>query len=171
MCIENIIEIRSNITESVCRFVEAEALRLKREEEERKARWEREQKLREEETNKWKEEHPNLEKYTYCSYYCRNTFNYEYGGSCKIHFYEWSNINSEPIVFNYYPYFYRFLDECKILLSYDENCELKSVNSVFVTCKPGCKELIIGKTYDELRDKYNNILSLSNVLSSVPEVI
>lgn len=165
-----VIEIRSNITESVIKFEVAEAERKEREEKERKERWEKESKEREEKAAKWKAGHPNMEKYTYCSAYNFETFNYEYGGQCKLYFYEWSDICREPLVFNYYPYLYRFLDECGILLSADDNTKLRSCNTMFVVCKPNSKDLIVARSYNELSEQYEETKKLNEILATVPDV-
>lgn len=164
------IKIRSNINSS---FIEIERLRIEREEREkaeREARWQKEREERERLENEWKETHKNLFKYTYCSYYCKDTFNYQYGGYCKIHFYEWSDVNKEPIVFNHYPELYRFLDECDLWIDEEQNNMIKPIASCYISCKPGSKELIVATTYDGLCQKMSEAKTLADVLSTVPEV-
>ena len=170
---DNIIEIRSNITSSIIRFEALEEERKKREEEERKAKWEREEAERKRIREEWQAKHPNMEKYTYCSQYNFDTFNYEYGGYCKIHFYEWSNINSEPIVFKYYPYLYKFLDDCGIILNVNDNTMIRASSTCFITCVPGKKDLIVDTNYDNFREKFEEAkkaAQLVEILSAVPDV-
>ena len=111
-----------------------------------------------------------MEKYTYCSAYNYDTFNYEYGGMCKLYFYEWSDICREPLVFNYYPYLYRFLDECGILLNADDNAKVRSCNTMYVVCKHNSKDLIIARSYNELREQYEASKKLEEILAPVPDV-
>jgi hypothetical protein len=170
---DNVIEIRNNITSSIIRFEALEEERRKREEEERKARWAREEEERKRIREEWQTKHPNMEKYTYCSAYNFETFNYEYGGYCKIHFYEWSNINSEPIIFNHYPYLYKFLDDCGIILNLNDNTLIRAASMCFITCVPGKKDLIVDTNYDSFREKFEEAkkaTQLVEILSAVPDV-
>jgi hypothetical protein len=104
------------------------------------------------------------------SYYNRETFDYSYGGSCDIHFYEWSDINSCPLKFNKYGWFYKFLDESGLFIEQDVNNNMKSFAHVFVTCKPGCKNLIVCNSYEELRREFHLAENAALVVSAVPEV-
>ena len=170
---DKVIEIRSNITSSVIRFEALEEERKKREEEERKERWAREEAERKRIREEWQAKHPNLEKYTYCSAYNFETFNYEYGGYCKIHFYEWSNINSEPIIFHHYPYLYKFLDDCGIILNINDNTLIRAASTCFITCAPGTKNLIVDTNYDSFREKFEEAkkaAQLVEILAAVPDV-
>lgn len=168
--IENIFEIRSNINSS---FVEIERLTREREEREkaeRDAKWKREQEEREKLVSEWQAAHPNMNKYTYASYYNYSTFNFEFGTFCKIHFYEWSDITREPIMFKYYPQLYDFLDKCGLLLSNDDNNMIKPLASCYISCKPNSKDLLVCTTYEELKRKMHEAENLANVLAPVPEV-
>ena len=170
---DKVIEIRSNITSSVIRFEALEEERKKREEEERKERWAREEAERKRMREEWAAKHPNMEKYTYCSAYNFETFNYEYGGYCKIHFYEWSNIDSEPIFFKYYPYLYKFLDDCGIILNVNDNTLIRAASTCFITCAPGTKNLIVDTNYDSFREKFEEAkkaAQLVDILAAVPDV-
>ena len=170
---DKVIEIRSNITSSVIRFEALEEERKKREEEERKERWAREEAERKRMREEWAAKHPNMEKYTYCSAYNFETFNYEYGGYCKIHFYEWSNIDSEPIFFKYYPYLYKFLDDCGIILNVNDNTLIRAASTCFITCAPGTKNLIVDTNYDSFREKFEEAkkaAQLVEILAAVPDV-
>ena len=163
------IEIRSNITSS---FAEIERKRVEREEREkaeRDAKWEEERKERERKAEEWKQKHPNMHKYTYASHYNYENFNYEYGSYCKIHFYEWSNVDNAPIIFDRYPKLYNFLDECGLFIKEIDNDKIKPIASCYISCKPGSKELIVCTTYDELRRKMHEAQTLVNVLAPVPE--
>jgi hypothetical protein len=167
---DKVIEIRSNITSSVIRFEALEEERKKREEEERKERWAREEAERKRIREEWAAKHPNMEKYTYCSAYNFETFNYEYGGYCKIHFYEWSDINSCPLKFNKYGWFYKFLDESGLWIQGDVNVRMKSFPHTFITCKPGSKDLIVCNSYEELKREFHLAENTAKVLAVVPEI-
>ena len=167
---KEILEIRSNINTT---FFEMERLRIEREEREKKERdekWNREQAERTKLVTAWNESHPNLFKHTYASYYNKDNFNYDYGSVCRIHFYEWSNINSQPRVFIHYPRLYEFLDNSGLLLSNEDDARIKGVTSCFIACKPNSKDLIVCITYDELKRKMHEAENLANVLAPVPEV-
>ena len=167
---ESIIEIRSNINSS---FVEIERLTKEREEREkaeRDAKWKREEEERKKKLEDWKLEHPNMDKYTYASYYNYSTFNFDFGTYCNINFYEWSDITREPIKFKHYPELYDFLDKCGLLLSNDDNNMIKPLASCHISCKPGSKDLFVCTTYGELQRKMHEAENLANILAPVPEV-
>ena len=167
---ESIIEIRSNINSS---FVEIERLTKEREEREkaeRDAKWKREQEEREKKVEDWKLEHPNMNKYTYASYYNYDTFNFEFGAYCNIHFYEWSDITREPIKFKHYPELYDFLDKCGLFITEADNTMIKPIASCYISCKPNSKELIVCTTYNELQRKMHEVENLAKILAPVPEV-
>lgn len=164
------IEIRSNINSA---FSEIERLRLIREEREKKEReekWEREAAERKRLTDEWQNTHPNLFKYTYASYYSKDTFNYDYGAFCRIHFYEWSNVDSQPIVFERYTRLYQFLDNCGLFIEQKDNEMIKPLASCFISCKPNSKELIVCATYDELKRKMHEAKMLASILEPVPDI-
>lgn len=79
-----------------------------------------------------------------------------------IYFYEWSDIEREPKCFVTMAYFNYFLQQCGIMLLLYQRDIIETMNSVYVTCKKGTKELIIRGSYDDLRkalkDSENNIL-------------
>lgn len=157
------IQIHSNIGIAMERHME----RIKAEEEaekaKREAEWQKAREEREAREAAWKEKHPNLAKYTYCSSYSDNSYSPYYGGYCKIHFYEWSDLNSNPRTFDYYSPFYKFLDECELLLSSEQNAEIKPLSKCFVTCRRGCKELIVAPTYEGLVEKFNRPAVVTSV--------
>ena len=170
MMSEKIIEIRSNINTAI---VEIERLRIEREareKAEREAKWEREAAERKRLTEEWQNTHRNLFKYTYASYYNKDNFNYDYGAYCKIHFYEWSNVDSEPIIFERYTRLYKFLDDCGLFIEEKDNNMIKPLASCYISCKPGTKDLIVCSTYGELKSKMDEAKTLANVLASVPEI-
>ena len=167
---ENIIEIRSNINSS---FGVIERLRIEREEREKKERdekWRREQEEREKKIAEWAEKHPNMNKHTYATYYNYDTFNFDYGPSCSLYFYEWSDINREPLKFERLYRFYDFLDKCGLILPSDKDTVIRGLITFYISCKPGSKELLICKEYDELKRLMHEAENLAKVLESVPDV-
>lgn len=166
----DIFEVRSNINPSLESAMQKQKEREERKQEERHAKWEREQGERERLSKEWMETHKNLYKYTYVSYYNRETFDYSYGGSCDIHFYEWSDINSCPLKFNKYGWFYKFLDESGLWIQEDVNVRMKSFPHTFITCKPGSKDLIVCNSYEELKREFHLAENTAKVLSVVPEI-
>lgn len=148
------IEIRSNISPMVFAHMQAEEDRKAREEAERQARLEKEKLEREEKERRFKEEHPNLAAHTYISYSTYPTYNDSYSGYCKIHFYEWSEINSKPIEFTNYASFYKFLDECGLLFTPEQNQLIRPLSECFVVCKPNSGDMVVGKTYEEMCREY-----------------
>jgi hypothetical protein len=163
-------EIRSNINSSFAVIERLTKEREEREKAEREEKWKRDQEERERAAKEWQETHPNIFKYTYASYYNRENFNYDYGAYCKIHFYEWSNVESQPIVFERYTRLYKFLDDCGLFIKEDDNNKIKPIASCYIACKPGSKDLIVCTTYDELKKKVEEARTLANVIASVPDV-
>jgi hypothetical protein len=166
---KEILEIRSNISTT---FLEMERLRVEREEREKKEReekWNREQAERTKLIDAWNKSHPNIYKYTYASYYNKDSFNYDYGAYCKIHFYEWSDVNREPIIFERYTRLYKFLDDCGLFIEPEDDTKIKPIASCYISCKPGSKSLIVCTTYDELKRKMREAENLANVLAPVPD--
>ena len=160
---KSIFEIRANINHS---FTRIEAIRQEREEREkaeREAKWQREREEREKRDAAWKKEHPILDKYTYISSYNYDTYSWP-GTFCNVKFYEWSDINNEPRTFAYNVEFYKFLDSCKINLTPEQHSTITSVTGCHITCLNGTHDLVVGKSYDDLKEK----LRLANILYSVP---
>ena len=155
--IDKCIEIRSNLVNMMSRH----EARVKADEEVEKARkeaeWQKRREEREAREAEWKKSHPNLAKYSYCS--SDENYSPYYGGYCKIHFYEWSDLHATPKTFDYCSAFYKFLDECKLFITESQNAKMRPLSKCFITCKPGCKELLIGKDYDELVEEYNKCVS------------
>lgn len=167
---EAIVEVRANINTE---FVKFEALRIereKREQAERDAEREREWNERRKASEEWEKTHRNLYKYTYASYYNKDTFNYDYGAVCEVYFYEWSDINSEPRKFERMHRLYQFLDACDIFLESEQNNKVGVTKPCFISCKPGVKDLIIVSSYDELKREMKQAENLAAVLAPVPEI-
>jgi hypothetical protein len=144
--------------------------REERERAERDAKWRKDQEERERLSKEWMETHKNLYKHTYMSYYNRETFDYGNGPFCDIHFYEWSNIDSWPLKFDKYGWFYKFLDESDLWIDVDTNLKMRSYSHVFITCKPGSKDLIVCNSYEELKREFHLAENTAKVLAVVPEI-
>lgn len=166
----SIFEVRSNITPSLELSMQKQKEREEREKAEKDAKFKKEQEERERLSKEWMDTHKNLFKYTYMSYYNRETFDYGYGVSCDIHFYEWSNINNSPLKFDKYGWFYKFLDESGLFIEDSVNTKMKSYYHVFITCKPGSKDLIVCNTYEDLKREFHLAENTAKVLSVVPEI-
>ena len=165
---KEILVIRGNITPSFNRFEELVKAREERERLEREEKWKKEREEREQKEADWKKEHPILDKFTYLSYYNYETYGWN-GYLIDVYFYEWSDINSNPRKFPYSTEFYKFLDACKINLTQEQNDLFRGKSGCHITCIPGTHNLIVSKTYDELKVEYEKASVLSKVLESVPE--
>ena len=166
----NVIEIRGNINSYLNELQRIAAEREEREKKEREEKWKRDEEERKRKAAEFESEHPNMSKYTYASHYNYATFNFDYGGYCKIHFYEWSDVYSEPRIFERYCRLYDFLDKCGIILNRDDDDRIKPLASCYITCKPGSKDLFVCTTYNELKEKVEESKKLATILSSVPDV-
>lgn len=164
------IVIRGNITPMMEKIELMAKEREEREKAEREAKLEAERKEREAKAEAWKKEHPVLDKYTYISHYNYETYSWP-GDYWNVFFYEWSNINSEPRHFPYSVEFLKFLDSSKIMPT-DENInKIKLMKSgCYITCKPGCTDLIVGENYESMKSQFNAIASLGRILATVPDV-
>jgi hypothetical protein len=159
-----IFVVRGNITPMIARLEQLTKEREEREKAEREERWKREREERERKAQEWKNLHPILDKFTYISAYNYDTYSWP-GDYVNIRFYEWSNLDIEPKFFSHSIAFYRFLDECKINLTDEQNNKIKSNSGCHITCIPGTHDLVIGTSYDSLKSNFN----LAKILKSVNE--
>lgn len=144
------MEIRSNIVDGFIAHCKRIEIDEEREKQERAKRYEIERRERMERYEVWKKSHPNCSSYSYCSEYNFETLSDYCGGYCKIYFYEWSDINREPLLFDYYAKFYKFLDASELFINAEQNSKIKALNTCYITCKPNSKEIVICSTYDGL---------------------
>lgn len=68
-----------------------------------------------------------------------------------IYFYEWSDTKREPKCFVTMSYFNYFLQQSGITLLLYQRDVIETMNSVYVACKKGSKDLIIRGSLEELR--------------------
>lgn len=163
----DIFEIRGNITPTVERLEQLANEREEQERKEREAKYERDRKEREAREAKWKLEHPILDKYTYMSEWNYETYSW-IGDYINTRFYEWSDINREPMFFSHSIAFYKFLDKCKLNLTEEDNNKIK-LGGCYITCVPGSHNLIVGKSYEELKSRFHMAVNLNKILEPVPE--
>lgn len=166
---EDILVIHGNITPTVHRLEKLAKEREEREKKELEERRERERQEREAKDLAWKKAHPVLDKFTYISSWNYDTYSWP-GDYVGISFYEWSNINSNPIKFDYSIAFFKFLDKCGIMPTEADVAKIKRKSGCHIVCKPGCNELIVGETYEEMCNSFNSAKTLAKVLAVVPEV-
>ena len=164
----DIIEIRNNITHTVLHLEQLEKEREEREKAEREAKYAEERRKREELEAEWKTKHAVLDKYTFISPWNYETYSW-IGDYINLRFYEWSDIYSEPRYFSHTTAFFRFLDSSGIMPT-DADVNLIKQSGCHVICKPGCSELIVKKTYCELKEEFERINSLAKVLATVPDI-
>ena len=157
---DQILRLRKNILEGSGTVSHQEAI----EKAEREERMERERKEREARAEAWKKEHWILDKYTYISQYNYDTYSWP-GDLCNISFYEWSDIYREPIKFSHTTPFFKFLDSSKINVTDADVNKFKANPGCHIVCKPGKNELIVGETYEVMKNKFIT----EKVLMSVPE--
>jgi hypothetical protein len=160
----DIFEIRGNITPTVERLEQLRIEQEAREKAEREERMERERKEREARAEVWKKEHWILDKYTFISQYNYDTYSWP-GDLCNISFYEWSDIYREPIKFSHTIPFFKFLDSSKINVTDADVNKFKVNPGCHIVCKPGKNELIVGETYEVMKNKFIT----EKVLMSVPD--
>ena len=162
------LEIRSNITEALDVIERARIAREDAERKEREAKAAKEREERERLDAEWKVAHPILDKFTYISRYNYEGYSWQ-GMYYNVHFYEWSNIESEPRRIPYSVDFYKFLDECKLNLTEALNNKIKACNGgVYITCKPGTHDLIVGDSYESLKSQYNTVINGGAIEEEVP---
>lgn len=93
-------------------------------------------------------------------YYSNNNYNYNNNSylsnvsrenfSGTIYFYEWSNIFQEPRKYFTIDAFERFLNLSGIRLSLYEKDIIKNMKWCYITCRKGCKDLVIRSSYGSL---------------------
>lgn len=77
-----------------------------------------------------------------------------YSRNCSIYFYEWSNLEAEPRVFNDKEDFFKFLSDSNIPEQNMRN-ELRYSYNSYITCIEGTTTLVRGITRYDLRFEYN----------------
>lgn len=160
----DIFEIRGNITPTIARLEQLRIEQEAREKAEREERMERERKEREAKAEAWKKEHWLLDKYTFITHYNYETYSWV-GDRCDVYFYEWSDIYREPIKFPYTISFFKFLDSSKINVTDADVNKFKATNGCHIVCKPGKNELIIGESYEIMKNRFLT----EKALMEVPE--
>ncbi len=68
-----------------------------------------------------------------------------------IFFYEWSDITRDPIRYFSIPLFEKFLAESELVLEAWQRDVILNLQQVFITCRPGTRELVVRSTYDGLK--------------------
>ena len=164
------MEILGNINDAVNKHFERVKAEEEREKREREEKWAKERLERERREQEWKEKNPMLEAYTCCSYYNQGTWGEWLGGPCKIYFYEWSDLNRQPLVFEKYYPFYRFLDSSGLRIDNVLNGRIKALNEVYLCCVNNSKRIVLGSSYDMLREAKIEAEKLDRVMSVSPEV-
>ena len=82
--------------------------------------------------------------------YYNNTFqNKQFSG--VIFFYEWSDITRSPLRYFSLSLFEKYLTDSNIELEPWQKDVINNLGEVFITCKPGKKELLIRNSYDGLK--------------------
>ncbi len=71
-------------------------------------------------------------------------------GTFRVYFYEWSDINREPLVFSTFVEFSNFLKKCDIPILYWEENLILSLTQSYITCKKNTKQLVIRNRYNQL---------------------
>ena len=151
-----VLEIRSNLNRTISWLESVRKEREERERKEREARYEAARKERERLDAEWSAAHPILDKFSYITRYNYDNYTYE-GIPCKVYFYEWSNVKNVPIEFRAAIPFYRFLDDCKISYTMENDKKLRNNSVLYMTCKPYCNELIIENSYEDLCNALSSI--------------
>ena len=153
----------------VLRLEQIEKEKEEREKAEREAKYAEERRKREEREAEWKVKHAVLDKYTYISPWNYETYSW-IGDYINLRFYEWSDIYSEPKYFSHTTAFFKFLDSSGIMPTEGDVEFIKHNAGCHVICKPGCSEIIVKKTYCELKEEFERISSLAKVLATVPDI-
>ena len=68
-----------------------------------------------------------------------------------IFFYEWSDITRQPVRYFSLALFEKFLTESELALEAWQKDVMLNLQEVYITCKPGSKELIVRGSYEALK--------------------
>ena len=158
--------IRGNINSSIERIEQLRIEREEREKQEREERWRLEREERERKEEEWKKAHPVLEKYTYISYHNYETYNWQ-GELCNVFFYEFSDIHRNPRKFPYTTEFFRFLDKYNIMPTQEDVNKFKYGYGCHIVCKPGSSEIIVGKTYEEMKQQFESYSLTAKLIADI----
>ena len=82
-------------------------------------------------------------------------FNNKFYMKRKVHFYEWSDLNRQPIVFNHTEDFEKFCHKSNIIISSNNDFYLTNNRESFITCVSGKPELIISGSLKGLKKNFN----------------
>ena len=121
---------------------------------------------------------------SYTSYrsdsYYNNLFNDGNNISFKgvIFFYEWSDVSRTPIRYFSLSLFEKFLSESGLMLEPWQRDFIKRLDTAYITCRPGGRELIVRNGYDYLKqavldydkDKKTTALALLPNINNAPVV-
>ena len=161
------ILIRSNLVSGFETHVRFEAEKEAREKAEREAKLAAEAAERKRLDDEFKALHPNLCAYTYVGRYSFETYNPQYSGYCKVHFYEWSDVHRVPLEFSNYGSLYIFLDDSGLLLESFQVDELRKMRECFMCCVSGQKRIVLCESYEELVRELHKAEALGRVLAVV----
>jgi hypothetical protein len=101
--------------------------------------------------NRKENEHSSYNYVGYQSYYSGTLSNTRKVFSGIIYFYEWSDINRVPLKYFSLPLFEKFLFESGLELQCWQREVIYNATTVYITCVPGEKKLIVKGSYDSLK--------------------
>lgn len=73
----------------------------------------------------------------------------------SVVFYEWSDVNSQPIIFQHVNDFLYFCDDCNIKVSLKNYNFINNHDKTFAVCKNGVNELVLSGDYHNLRKNFS----------------
>lgn len=86
------------------------------------------------------------------SSYCPND-------NCECKFYEWSDLTREPKIYRKGKDFYDYLDKCKVTYTPKQKSDFNTYYRFFATCMPGKPKLILTRTFNELKEIVDKLVS------------
>ena len=69
----------------------------------------------------------------------------------KILFYEWSDINRQPIEFNNVTDFYQFCENSNIHITGNNKYYIRQYDTIYAICAKGKSEIVLSGDYKNLR--------------------
>jgi hypothetical protein len=94
--------------------------------------------------------------------YYNNTFQANTTFHGVIFFYEWSDITRDPVRYFSIPLFEKFLTESNLELEPYQKDIMLNLQQCFISCKPGCKDLVIRASYDALKGAMGRLYANTN---------
>jgi hypothetical protein len=100
--------------------------------------------------------------------YISEPSNYTYGYDyCIIYFYENSSVDGNQKKFSSRKEFFKFCEECNIVIDNDMHDAIKNSYQSYITCFPGKNELMLSTSFNGLKESLKRYEKIAHSLSLI----